>query len=655
MIKYFKTYILILTIICGYMAPAQDRMQALEAKLQELSTQIPGLKEPIDFSVSGVSIQEFLRGMAETNRLNISVDPGIDVKIFNNFSNETALNVLLFLCKEYSLDIRNVGSILSVVRYIPPAEEKPLPQPKEIVVKYNTYGDLLTLDLRNDTLDAVARKITQVSKKNVILSSGLRTQLVNGYVEDMPFDGALQKFAYSNKLKVSKTTDNFYVLKTLEESDEPLSVVEEPIVRKRNKKTGTPGAKPNTPGMAGGQGTAEQFLEVEIIGDSLSPKLINLEAVSTPISEIIKSVTDELAISYFLYSDIKGSTTIRVSNVSFEQLLTHLLNGSDYTYKKDGGIFLIGERKLEGLRANKVVQLHFRSLESVQETIPAELKKGVELREFKELNSVLLSGSSPQINEIEAFIKQIDRVVPMVLIEVIMMDVRKAKTVSTGITAGIDSSAKTGGSIFPSLDATFSSKSINEFLSFVGVNNLFNLGKVSPKFYVSLKALEDNSNVELRSMPKLSTLNGHDANLSIGTTTYYYVETQNTLGTLTTSVVKTRQWNPIEANLSINFKPMVSGDDQVTMEVSVNISDFLGAVTNDAPPSSSKSQFKSIIRVKNEDMVVLGGIERTEKSDKGTGVPILSRIPVLKWLFSSRTKSRSKVVSVVFIKPTIIY
>lgn len=636
------------------MAQTQDRMLELETRLKELSNQIPGLKQPIDFSVSGVSLQEFLRGMAETNSININVDPSIDVKIYNNFSNESVLNVLLFICKEYSLDIRNVGSILSVVRYVPPVAEKPAPKAKEFLVTYSAYSDLLTLDLKNDSLDAVAKKITQVTKKNVILASGVRGHLVSGYVEDMPFEGALQKIAFANKLKMSKTTDNFYVLQPLDETEDPLNIVTEAKNKKKPKKNNQ-GNNTNGGMNTMGQGTAEASLDVEITGDSLGPKLINLEAISTPINEIIKTVAEELKASYYLYSEVKGNATIRVNNVTFDQLLTNLLNGTDYTYRKESNVFLIGERKLEGLRAYKVVQLHFRSLESVQETIPSELKKGVEVKEFKELNSILLSGSLPQINEIEAFVRQVDKVVPMVLIEVIMMDVRKSKSVSTGISAGIDSSAKTGGSIFPGLDATFSSKSINNFLSFVGVNNLFNIGKVSPSFYVKLKAMEDNSNVEVRSMPKLSTLNGHDANLSIGSTRYYYVETQNTLGTLTTSTIKTKQWNPVEANLSINFKPMVSGDDQVTMEVNVNISDFLENTSNDAPPASSKSQFKSIIRVKNEDMVILGGLERTQKSDGGSGVPILSRIPIIKWLFSSRTRSKSKIVSVVFIKPTIIY
>lgn len=652
-----KRYIFLFFIFCQFFLKSQDeRIQKIESKLNELSNQIKGLKETVDFSVSGVSIQEFLRGIAETNNINISVDPSIDVKIYNNFNNESAANVLLFLCKEYNLDIRNIGTIISVIKYVPPQEAPKTIAAKEIIVNYNSYADLLTLDLKNDTLEVVVKKITQISKKNVIIANGLKNTIVNGYIENMPFDAALDKIAFANKLKILKTTDNFYVIKSLEDSDEILNVQENINKKKNKKKLATNNNSQNNGGFGNNNNASnEQSLEIEISDDTLKQKTITLEANNSSIGEIIKSVFEEMNESYFLYSEIKGNTSIRVKNVTLKELLSNLLNGTDYAYKLENKLYLIGERKLEGLRTYKVVQLHFRSLDLVQETIPSELKKGIEVKEFKELNSILLSGSALQIAEVEAFIKQIDKVVPMVLLEVTMMDIRKTKTISTGIKAGIDSTATTKGNLFPGLDATFSSKSINQFLSNIGVNNLFNIGKVAPSFYVTLKALEDNSNVEVRSMPKLSTLNGHDANLSIGSTRYYYVETQNTLGTLTTSTVKTRQWNPVEANLTINIKPMVSGDDQVTMELSVNISDFLENTGNDAPPASSKSQFKSIIRVKNEDMVILGGIERIGKSQSGSGVPILSRIPILKWIFSSRTKSKTKTISVVFVKPTIIY
>ena len=182
-----------------------------------------------------------------------------------------------------------------------------------------------------------------------------------------------------------------------------------------------------------------------------------------------------------------------------------------------------------------------------------------------------------------------------------------------------------------------------------------NLGRVTPNFYVRLSALENNSNVEIRSVPKLSTLNGHSANLSIGSSRYYSQSTQNIVPSLNAQTVITQTFTEVNANLEINIKPVVSGDDQVTLNIEVNISDFIGTPPLNAPPPKSTSRFSSIIRAKNEDMIVLGGLERTESNESGSGIPVLSRIPVLKWLFSSREKSNSKVVTLVFIKPIIMY
>jgi type IV pilus assembly protein PilQ len=265
--------------------------------------------------------------------------------------------------------------------------------------------------------------------------------------------------------------------------------------------------------------------------------------------------------------------------------------------------------------------------------------------------------SSPQINEIEGFVKNIDKLVPMIMIEVILLDVKKTKTIKTGLTAGISDSVKTGGTIIGGggLDFTAGANSVNSFIDRIGINNVFNIGHVAPNFYINLQALENNNNIELRQTPKLSTLNGHKASLSIGSTRYYAVTTQNVLGSLNPQTVVTQQFIPVEANLAIDIRPMVSSDDQVTLNIDVNISDFIGTTALNVPPPTSKSMFSSIIRVHSDEMIVLGGIERNEKSQDGSGIPLLSRIPVLKWFFSSRSKTTSKVVSVVFIKPTIIY
>jgi len=252
----------------------------------------------------------------------------------------------------------------------------------------------------------------------------------------------------------------------------------------------------------------------------------------------------------------------------------------------------------------------------------------------------------------------VDKVVPMITIEVILMDITKTKGVSTGISMGTSDSVKPGGSILGQggLNYTFGNRDVNQFLSIIGVNNVFNLGKVAPNFYLTLTAMENKNNVDVHQTPKLSTLNGHSASLSIGSTRYFSTSTQNVLGSLSTQTVVTQQYTPVEANMAIDILPVVSGDDQVTLTINVNITDFTTTdVTSTSPPPTSTSKYKSIIRVKDEEMILLGGIERTELDETASGWPILSRIPILKYLFSNRSKTTTKVVSVVFIRPKITY
>src|SRR5690606_10588401 len=148
---------------------------------------------------------------------------------------------------------------------------------------------------------------------------------------------------------------------------------------------------------------------------------------------------------------------------------------------------------------------------------------------FREQNTLLIAGSAPQVQEIELLIKQMDKLVPMVLIEVTMLDIRKGHEIKTGITAGISDSIKTGGTVLSGVDYTFGAGSINNFLDNISPGGAFKLGRVTPIFYVKLHALEQNNNVEMRSVPKLSTLNGHTASLSIGSSRYFSVSTQNVL------------------------------------------------------------------------------------------------------------------------------
>jgi type IV pilus assembly protein PilQ len=622
-------------------AQQPDRFQVLQQRLLDLSQNVPALNQLVETSISNGTLKEFLRGLAETHNLNLNIDPTLNQPVTSYFANERLLNVLLYLAKEFNLDFAFTGSIISIMPYKDPLANQPRP-PKELQVSYNEPTQLLTMDLQNDTLLHVARKITQVSGKNVIVMPALYSRVVTTYVQGLTVESALEKLAISNSFKLNKTNDGAYIIEPLDQNEQIVTRptgIDNPNYSIRR-------TVPNT-----NPASASSYN----ISNNNGKKLITLNITNTPIIDVIKNITAQAGIDYFIYSELLGNATANVQNMEFDRILSYILQGTKYTYNVSNGVYMIGDRQNEGLRAHQLIQLRYRSVDSLLAVIPMEMRQGVDIKEFKELNSFLLSGSQPQIKEIEEFVHALDKTVPMVLIEVILMDIRKSKTIETGIKLGVSDSVKTGGTLLGGLDFTFGSRDINRFIEQLGLNNVFNIGRVSPNFYASLKALETNANVDLRQTPKLSTLNGHSANLSIGSTRYYLVKTQNVLGSLNPSTIVTEQYVPVEANLYVNIKPFVSGDEQVTLNINVDISDFIGAFNINAPPPSASSKFESIIRVRNEEMIVLGGIERNEKSDEGSGTPFLSRIPILKWLFSSRKRVDAKTVSVVFIKPTIIY
>jgi type IV pilus assembly protein PilQ len=391
---------------------------------------------------------------------------------------------------------------------------------------------------------------------------------------------------------------------------------------------------------------------MEVLADSL----LNISAYQVPLVDILSVVSEELGRNYFLFSDIKGNASLSVAGKTYEEFLKFLLNATDYTFKRIDGIYLFGDRNIEGLRLTKLLQLKYRTADKIVEVIPGELKKGVDLKSFPDLNSIVLSGSQPRIEEIEAFIREIDRVVPVVVIEVLIVDVRNSRTVSSGIEAGLGKEpAKTGGTIYPNVDMQLSSSSINNIISGVNGLGLVNLGKVTPNFYLNIKFLEEQGYLKVRSTPKLATLNGHEAKLSIGRTEYYQETSTTIVGSVTTGTQTAVSYKPVNADLAVTINPMVSGDEQITLEIGVKQSSFTERISPTAPPGTITRDFQSMIRVKNEEMIILGGLEEDSSSDSGSGVPFLSRIPVIKWLFSSRSKTKGQNKLTIFIKPTILY
>jgi type IV pilus assembly protein PilQ len=632
--------ILILFFSLSYLLKAQDRFDILDEKLNQLGKDYPGINDKVELSMNGASVQEYIKAIGTNNNLNVNVDPALDFKLSNSFSKVSAKEVFLFLCKRYDLDIVFVGPIMTFVKFAPAIAEKKAPASKKLNIKYEETADLLSYDLSNDTLGNVTREITKQSGKNIIFSPELSNKIISGFMQGASFNGALEKLAFANDMKVTKTEDDFYVFEK-----------KQALVNHESKDGSANNAFGSLTGTVNAKAAKNSKIQVK-------DGFITMDVQNTPITEIVNSVSKELGKNYFLFSDLKGNATLRVSEAPYDEFLKLLFNGTDLTFKKEGETYLFGDRNLEGLRLSKLITLKNRTIDKVMDYIPAELKKGVDLKIFKDMNGLIVSGSQPRIAELEAFLRQIDLVVPMIHIEVIIADVRKSNSLSAGISAGLGTkTGTTGGTLLPDYNISLNSKTINNLISGLNGFGVINLGNVTPNFYLNLKAMESNGILKLRSSPQIATLNGHEAKVTVGQTQYYLEVNNNLVNQVNTqqNLLQTQNWKAVNADLNITIDPQVSGDEQITMTINVKQSSFTERVSNTAPPGTINRDFQSLIRVKNGEMIMLGGLEENQVNNSGSGLPLISRIPILRWIFGNRTKSKSENKLTIFIKSTVIY
>ena len=668
------------------------RIQTLEASLDSLKTEVPGLFKPIDFSIDQAQLNHFIRAISVSNRINVSLDPSLNsIRVSQSFKDATAKNILLNLCKQYSLTIEVFGNILVIKKYDSPYVARKIP------ISYNSSKDLFSADFRSDSLTVVSREITKVTGKNVVYTLGLEGRLISAYIKDMPFDAAIDKIALTNNLHVSKTKDNFYLLEQVSQN-----------------------------GISRRRGISRRGNFNYTVKDTIL-RILEVDFVNVPIEGVINDIAFDLKINMATSESLKniGNITIKSDSIGFNNLLSNLLENTKFTYKFENGMYFLGKQKLASVEdvvvvpmINRSIQLMLEPMEgssgflnspqfsntfssngsfnnnfnqtqgvrgigsstttgrgqvrrgrldnqnldqndhgTLYDIFPDGVRDSLKVSIDIEQNSFLVKGDALKIEKFKKFIKKIDRPVPMVMIEVMLLEVNKSASVSAGIELGIgEAPTNDGGTVFSNTDVTLGANTINRVIGGIGGFQSLNIGRVVPNFYASIQALETNGDLKIKSTPKLSALNGHVASLTNGQRTYYTQTLVNTIGIENPQTQQFVNFIPIDANLSIKIRPIVSGDGNVTLSIDVMRSSFSTSerVVDGAPPNITTSAFNSTIKVRNQDTVVLGGLEVDSKSDSGSGVPFLARIPVIKWLFSKRVRTASESKLSVLIRPTII-
>lgn len=701
----------------------QQRIENIKNQLTILSTETLGLTENVktEISVNNITLSNFLLAVSDIHKVNINVVPELNqITLANNFTNVTVADLLIFLCKEYNLTIDFTGNILSIKPY-----QKPQEKPKERIfpIAYNPNNNTISLDARNDKLYDVFKKIMDETGKNLVFSPGLENRQLTAYIQETPFDSAMDKLAFANNLYMEKSKDGFFIF------EDNVPIVDSTPNNSNSAQTSQrPARKRNSNFFFKVKNQDEQLLEVDF--------------TNTIIADIINDIGNELNIDVFTATplDEAGTATFKAKNIVFDELLRNLFeiqgtsnstiqnqNGQSqnlntatsskrFTFKKEDNIYFFGIENQLSVREVAVVHLQHRSVELLSDPsggtssrsagrnfngnnsfnnfdsydqpnsfssnrnrepvntnmnqnfnnygnkiealvniLPDEVKQDLDIKVDYELNSFYVNGPSTNVERFISFINKIDKPVPVILIEVMLIEVNNTSLVETGVSWGIgEEPTTTSGAIYPETNLTLGANTINKVIGGFDGFGSFNLGKVIPNFFATIKAMESNGNLKVRSTPKLSTLNGHRATFSNGQTSYYAVTQQAVIGSDNPVTQTATNYVPIDAELGITIKPLVSGDGQVTLDIFVVQSTFGARIAEDAPPDISSREFSSIIRVKDQDIVVLGGLEEQMKNNSGSGVPLLARIPIIKWLFSKRKREAKKAKLTVLIKPTII-
>ena len=171
------------------------------------------------------------------------------------------------------------------------------------------------------------------------------------------------------------------------------------------------------------------------------------------------------------------------------------------------------------------------------------------------------------------------------------------------------------------------------------------------KVELALKALELEGDAKTISSPRVLTLDNQEASIEQGIEIPYR-ETTVAAGGATTYAINFKK-----ASLILKVKPHVIENGKIIMDVEVRKDspnyEYV-AITGNNEPAINTRNVKSRVVINNGSTVVIGGIYEKEKSKNVTGVPVISRIPLLGWLFKSTNTTVSKTQLLIFITPNIV-
>ncbi len=180
-----------------------------------------------------------------------------------------------------------------------------------------------------------------------------------------------------------------------------------------------------------------------------------------------------------------------------------------------------------------------------------------------------------------------------------------------------------------------------------------------------LNALQEQGNVRTLSNPKLNIMNGQTAMLSVGRNQAYISKIESTTstggGASTTSY--TIDTNSILSGMMIGIMPYINENGEISITITPITSNLVKFTTESVGtpkvadlqlPTVDLRQLSTTVKVRNGDIIALGGLISKTESLTDSQVPLVGNIPFLGYLFKSRDKQVNNKELVIILQPVLV-
>jgi type III secretion protein C len=262
------------------------------------------------------------------------------------------------------------------------------------------------------------------------------------------------------------------------------------------------------------------------------------------------------------------------------------------------------------------------------------------IRPDARLNAVVVRDAIEKMPLYEELIRALDQPVPMVEIEATVVDISSERAKALGTDFALALSNRPANLSQPVIGLQQST-----FNAGVTPRATVLLGNDRAYFFAQINAMQTEGDASVQSKPRVLTMDNNEAVLSSTQEFFVRVPGRDVADLFNVSVGLTLRVTPsivVEGD-TVRFKLQVRIDDGAVSSASV-----------DGVPLVSRTAISAQVEIAEGESLFIGGLTSEVNSNGVRGVPGISKVPVLGWLFGTKTEQTRKVERLFLLTPRLV-